>query len=137
VADKLDVVRGAGADRTIDFRSGDYTRTGPYERIVDKSAKRSMLEVRRALAPAGVYVAIGGRTSRILQLGLVGAWTALTGRRRMGLLIYMKPRHPDLVDLAGLLASGDIAPVIDRTVALADTADAFRRSPPTRCAARS
>jgi NADPH:quinone reductase-like Zn-dependent oxidoreductase len=37
-----------------------------------------------------------------------------------------KRRHDDLLLLAGLMAEGKIVPVIDRTVPLAETADAMR-----------
>ena len=60
VAEKLDVVRAAGADRVIDATHEDFTRTGArYDLIVDVPGNRPISECRRALTPSGTYVLIG------------------------------------------------------------------------------
>jgi NADPH:quinone reductase-like Zn-dependent oxidoreductase len=42
--EKMDMVRGLGADEVIDYTLEDYTRGGPrYDRIVDVAGNRSML----------------------------------------------------------------------------------------------
>ena len=49
-----------GADAVIDYRAEDFTRTGPYDLILDLVAHRSVFAYRRALAPGGRYLAVGG-----------------------------------------------------------------------------
>jgi NADPH:quinone reductase-like Zn-dependent oxidoreductase len=49
-ADKLDFMRSVGADKVIDYRSEDFTRSGPYDLILDLVAHRSVLAVTDALA---------------------------------------------------------------------------------------
>jgi NADPH:quinone reductase-like Zn-dependent oxidoreductase len=64
---KVDLVREAGADEVIDYTVTDYTRDGQrYDWILDVAGNHSLLECRRALTPRGVYVLVGGPTSRIL-----------------------------------------------------------------------
>ncbi len=65
--DKLDFVRSLGADHVIDYKKVDYTRTGErYDWIVDVDSHHSILGVRRALRPNGVYITLGGDTAAIL-----------------------------------------------------------------------
>ncbi|MEE3921111.1 hypothetical protein V2I01_31715 [Micromonospora sp. BRA006-A] len=48
----------------IDYRSQDFTRSGPYDLILDLVAHRSVFDYRRALAPAAVTGASGARSRR-------------------------------------------------------------------------
>jgi NADPH:quinone reductase-like Zn-dependent oxidoreductase len=126
-AEKLDLVRSIGADHVIDYRREDFTRGRiRYDRIIDVAAYRSMFDYRRALSSSGVYILIGGASSRILQAATVGTWVSLTERRKMKVLVYTKPRSGDLLALSDLLAAGTVVPVIDRVVGLSDTSEAFR-----------
>jgi NADPH:quinone reductase-like Zn-dependent oxidoreductase len=43
----------AAGQRVIDYRSGDFTRSGPYDLILDLVAHRSVFAYHRALAPGG------------------------------------------------------------------------------------
>jgi len=79
----------------------------------------------RVLKPAGTYVTVGGLTGYLLQLLLLGPWFALTGRRRLRILA-LKPNQ-GLAHLRELFDAGKLLPVIDRSYALPDSAEAFRR----------
>ena len=60
-AAKLDFVRSLGADHVIDYATVDYTATGErWDWILDTDTHHSILRVRRALRPNGVYVTLGG-----------------------------------------------------------------------------
>ena len=59
--DKLDFVRSLGADHVIDYTKSTTRRPGErYDWIVDTDSHHSILRVRRALKPNGVYVTLGG-----------------------------------------------------------------------------
>jgi len=125
---KLDFVRSLGADHVIDYTSTDYTRAGKvYDWIVDTDSHHSVLAVRRALAPGGVYVTLGGTSWPILA-AMLGA--PLVGRatgRRMGLLLWWKPFNPPDVDrVTELIAAGKVRPAIDRRFPLDQVVDALR-----------
>jgi len=125
---KLDFVRSLGADHVVDYTSTDYTRAGKvYDWIVDTDSHHSVLAVRRALAPGGVYVTLGGTSWPILA-AMLGA--PLVGRatgRRMGLLLWWKPFNPPDVDrVTELIAAGKVRPAIDRRFPLDQVVDALR-----------
>lgn len=61
-AEKGEFVRSLGADQVIDYTREDFTRTGrTYDLILDLAAYRSTSAYRRALAPGGRYLYVGGR----------------------------------------------------------------------------
>ncbi len=123
----LEMVRSIGADDVIDYTDADFTRSGPYDLILDCVGDRSVADCRRAMAPGGVYVAVGGpkRMSRLLARA---AWMAIRsiGSSRKMRLVIAKARPADLVTLAEMADAGDIVPVIDRTYPLAGVPDAVR-----------
>ena len=125
---KMDLVRGLGADDVIDYTREDYTRSGKrYDWILDVAGNRSILECRRALKPRGVYVMVGGPTSRII-LGLVlGPLISMAGSRKMGLMLDWKPfRQEDVAFLKELIETRKLVPVIDRTFPLTRVPEALR-----------
>lgn len=122
---KLDFMRSVGADRVIDFRMEDYTKGGPFDRILDFAGGRSIFANRRALADGGVYAIVGGSVQRILGAVTMGWLISKIGDHNMGLLMA-KPKADELAHLAGLVAAGELTPMIDRTYQLAELADAFR-----------
>ncbi|MEA2621993.1 MAG: hypothetical protein QOH61_903, partial [Chloroflexota bacterium] len=128
---KADLVRSLGADHVIDYTTEDYTRGGQrYDRILDGAGNRSVFEVRRALAPDGVYLSVGGvspSTGRIFQTMILGPLLSIGRRRSMGLLLKWKPNDAkDMATLGELLQAGRLKPVIDRTYPLAQVPDALR-----------
>lgn len=124
-AEKLDVMRSAGADRVIDYAQKDYTRTGQtYDLILDTAAYRPVRDCRRALGPDGVYIFVGGSLLRVFQLLLLGPWVGATSRQQMGIL-GIQP-NKNLAALKELLDSGKVVPVIDRCYALSEVPEAFR-----------
>src|SRR4029078_11204666 len=46
---KMDFVRSLGADEVIDYTTTDYTKTGPYDRIIDVDAHRSIFGDRASM----------------------------------------------------------------------------------------
>jgi NADPH:quinone reductase-like Zn-dependent oxidoreductase len=125
----VDLVRSIGADHVIDYTREDFTRRRErYDLVVDNAANRSLLAMRRVLAPTGTLVLVGasrgdwiGPMVRILgaaQLSRFGT------RKMVGMLA--EPTRDDLLALSELIEAGKVRPVIDRTYPLAETADAIR-----------
>ena len=75
--EKMDFVRSLGADHVIDYTSTDYTKSGPYDWIIDVDAHRSILDFVKTLRPNGLYMAMGGNGAWIRSLAVL----ALTGWR--------------------------------------------------------
>jgi NADPH:quinone reductase-like Zn-dependent oxidoreductase len=124
---KLDFVRSLGADAVVDYRTTDATRLGrQFDWIVDVDAHDSILRWRQTLKPGGVYVALGGPASWMLQTAVLALPVGRAGGRRMGLLLGWKPFHPpDVERLKTLLASGVIRPHIDRRYPLEQAVEAI------------
>ncbi len=70
---KLDTMLSLGADHVIDYTKEDFTEIGQkYDLIFDVKTNRSVFDYQRALCPNGIYVTVGGKTSRILQVVFFG-----------------------------------------------------------------
>ena len=125
--DKAEALRKLGADRTIDYRQHDFTATGErYDLILDMIGRHTISAYRRALAPGGMLVLIGGSFGTVIGTVTLGKLTARAAGQRMGLLIY-RPDLAALDELTDLCLSGTIAPVIDSVFRLEQGAAALRR----------
>ncbi len=123
---KLELVRSLGPDAIIDYTQHDPTRMGRrFDLVVDAAAHRSITCYARALTPGGRYVLVGGALPPLFQAMLMGPWMSRGRRRFTGML--NRPNRADLDYLAGLLASGQIAPAITARFPLAHAARALRQ----------
>lgn len=123
-AGKLDFMRSVGADEVIDYRSQDFTRSGPYDLILDLVAHRSVFAYRRALAPGGRYRCVGGSVPAVLRVLTVGALAGRLTNRRLGVLAVREgPTHFEPV--ADLCVAGDLVIHIDRAFTLDETPEAL------------
>jgi NADPH:quinone reductase-like Zn-dependent oxidoreductase len=120
--EKLDMMRTLGADHVIDYTEEDFTKNGrQYDLIFDVKTNRSIFDYKRALSPNGIYVTVGGKTSRILQLVFLGK---LTRKYKMYVVGYKA--NKDLSCLVELFEAGKLKPVIDKCFPLEKTAEAFQ-----------
>lgn len=125
----VELVRGLGADRVIDYTREDFTRTGhQYDLVLDNVGTRSIADRRRVLAAGGVLVGTSGpKTNR--WLGPITAFVKLTLAKRLGrinaALMLTKLDRDDLTAIRELLVVGAISPVIDRSYPLADLPEAL------------
>jgi NADPH:quinone reductase-like Zn-dependent oxidoreductase len=126
--DKMDLVRSLGADHVLDYTEVDYTKGDErYDWIVDTDSHHSILRIRRALRPKGVYITLGGNAWPILRALLFGAVISRATDKWMGLLIWWKPFNVDDVEtLKELIAAGKVTPVIDRRYPLDEVVAALR-----------
>ena len=119
----VDLVRSIGADHVVDYTQTDFARTGQkYDLIFDAVGNYSVGSLRRALTSQGIG-AVAGFTSLAgaLQVLLLGS----RGQQKISMFLA-QPNQDDLLVIKELLETDKIAPVIDRTYPLAQTADAIR-----------
>jgi NADPH:quinone reductase-like Zn-dependent oxidoreductase len=111
--EKQDFMRSVGADHVLDYTREDYTRTGrTYDLILDLAAYRSVSDYRRALAPDGRYLMVGGSMSTLFRV-LVG------GGRRIRVLA-VRLGVAGVAPMADLCRAGKITTIIDRRFPLAE-----------------
>jgi NADPH:quinone reductase-like Zn-dependent oxidoreductase len=126
---KTKLVRSLGADEVIDYTREDFAdRQERYDVILDTAGRRSLSRLRKALAPRGTLVLVGGEGGGRLtggferQLGAAGLSRFV--RQRLVALSAVD-RRADLLFLKELIEAGKLTPSIDRTFALGDTAQAL------------
>ena len=117
---KLEFMRSLGAEDVVDYRVEDFTRTGPYDLIVDLVAARSVFAYRRALAPGGRHLVVGGTARALLRVLTVGAALGAVSGAHLGVLaVRQGPAH--FAPLAERCVAGDVRIHIDRQFALEET----------------
>ncbi|MFG3250420.1 NAD(P)-dependent alcohol dehydrogenase [Streptomyces sp. NPDC048187] len=133
-ARNTDLVRSLGATRVLDYARQDFTDGNQrYDVVLDNVGNHPPGRLRRVLTPSGVLVANGGGSpgrvfgaiGAMLRLAAVGAIT----RQRLRPILPAAPAgpvHEDLLAVTAFVGAGQVAPVIGRTFALADTARAVR-----------
>jgi NADPH:quinone reductase-like Zn-dependent oxidoreductase len=119
----LELVKGLGADRVIDYTAEDFTRdTQTYDVVLDAVGKSSFGRCKRLLKPHGIYVS--GDFGPLAQNPILALITPLFGGKRV-----MFPIPRDDQEMAryfkGLLESGAFKPVIDRRYRLDQIVEAY------------
>jgi NADPH:quinone reductase-like Zn-dependent oxidoreductase len=127
----LEMVRSLGADHVVDYTREDYTQNGQrYDLIIDMVGNHSLSENRQAMTPDGILVMIGG--SRGNWIGpLKNPVKALLYSPFVGqefVMFMAKMRKEDLNELAELMRTGQLTPVIDRSYQLNELPAAIRYS---------
>ncbi len=129
-ATKMEFVRALGADDVIDYASDDFADgTRHWDLIVDTGGRRSLTDLRRALASRGTLVIVGGEGGgnwlggfdRNLRSGLASMFVS----QRLTMLVS-KELGEDFDTLRELMEAGTVTPVIDRTYPLIEAPDAIR-----------
>jgi len=122
---KLDMLSSLGADHVIDYTQEDFTKNGKcYDLILDVKTNRCIFDYRRALSSNGIYVTVGGKSARIIQLVFLGSLISMIGNKKLALIMH-KP-NKDLNILNDLFESGKVKPVVDRCFPLSETAEALQ-----------
>jgi NADPH:quinone reductase-like Zn-dependent oxidoreductase len=122
---KLNMMISLGADHVIDYTQEDFTKNGKcYDLILDVKTDRSIFDYRRALNPNGIYLTVGGRSARILQLMFLGSLISIIGSKKLTLIIHKPNKNLDVLN--ELFESGKVKPVIDSCFPLPETAKAFQ-----------
>jgi NADPH:quinone reductase-like Zn-dependent oxidoreductase len=114
------LVTELGAQRTIDYRTQDFTKDdSTYDVIVDCVGNAPFDRVRDSLNPGGAVLLIAADLRSVIR--------AERDARRYGVTVITGPgpyRAADLQHVMYLGELGDIRPVIDRSYALDDIAQA-------------
>jgi NADPH:quinone reductase-like Zn-dependent oxidoreductase len=125
---KVDLVRSLGADHVLDYTDDDIDGRR-YDVVLDTGGHRSLRRLRRALTPRGTLVIVGSETD--------GRWLGGFDRTIRALLLSpfvgqklaplaSSENAADLIILTGLIESGQVRPVVDRTYPLEEAAAAIR-----------
>jgi NADPH:quinone reductase-like Zn-dependent oxidoreductase len=125
----IELIRSLGADDVVNYTRDDVTGgAARFDAILDFSGDHRLADMRRILAPRGVYIASTGNGGALLgpiPLLLTVVTTAPLRKQRLRVLTA-KRNIEDLAHLAGLVAAGTVKPVIERQYPLAETAEAIR-----------
>jgi len=110
----LETARSLGADHIVDYTKTDFVESGDrYDFILDTVGNRSASDLKRALAEGG-KAAVTGFTSvaNLMGVSLRGGKTVTQVQAHVS--------ANDLDRLSGLIASGAVRPVIDRSFTFAE-----------------
>jgi NADPH:quinone reductase-like Zn-dependent oxidoreductase len=125
-ARNAEMVRSIGADRVVDYRKEDVTRSGErFDLILAVNGHHPIADYFRILAPEGTYVVAGGSMLQLAQAGMQSRRNAQAGGRK-AFIVSCKVSADDLLLMKGFLESGKVRPVIDACYPLEKTIDAFR-----------
>jgi NADPH:quinone reductase-like Zn-dependent oxidoreductase len=126
----VEQARSLGADRVVDYTRDDFTRSGVRaDLMIDVAGSRSWSDCRRVLAPNATLVIVGGpRGNPFLgPLGRVASMRVASLRGGQTAVFFIAQfNKPDMATLRELVESGSVKPVVERTYALSETADALR-----------
>ncbi len=121
------LVESLGAEHVIDYTQEDFTqRKERYDIVFDAAGKTSFRACRRVLEPSGVYL------SPVIGLKILAqmAWTSVVGGKQARFAATgARPaadRARDLERIGTMLSEGVLTPVIDRSYALQEAAEAHR-----------
>jgi NADPH:quinone reductase-like Zn-dependent oxidoreductase len=125
---KLDYVTSLGAHHVIDYAREDWADGGRrYDLVLDIAGNPPLRRLRRALAPRGTAVFVGGEhggkvTGMARQLR--GALLISPVVKQRFVLFLARERAKDYEQLTRLIESGQLAPHVDRSYPLAQAAEA-------------
>ncbi len=122
--ENVELVRGLGADRVIDYTAEDFTQDErTYDVVLDAVGKSSFGRCKRLLKPRGIY--LSSDLGRLSQNPILALITPLLGGRRV---MFPIPRdNQEMVRyFKDLIASGAFKPVIDRRYPLDQIVEAYR-----------
>lgn len=127
----VDLVRGLGAGRVIDYTCEDILASDErYDVIFDLVSDKPLMALSRILAPRGKWIGAGvlgvdaSMISMIASIVKTPLLSIYTGQKFTSFIT--KPSGDDLGQLAALIESGDLTPVIDRSYGLDAVPEAVR-----------
>jgi len=128
----LELVRSLGADHVIDYTTQDVTQGAErYDVILDNVGTTPLLDFRRVMKPAGIFVIVGGGgpndgkligpMARPLQGLLLAPFVS-----QQFVMLLAEINDKDLQFISDLVAVKKLTPVIDRTYRLSEVPAAIR-----------
>jgi NADPH:quinone reductase-like Zn-dependent oxidoreductase len=116
----VELVKSLGADHVIDYTKTDFTQTGQqYDVVYETVNKTRVSSCASVLRKNGVLLLGAAMLPEMLR----GAWATMTGGIKVhsGMAV---PKAESIAFLRQLLEAGKLKPVIDKTYALEQLADA-------------
>ena len=121
----VELVKGLGADKVVDYTTEDFTRDEQtYDLVMDAVGKSSFGRCKRLLKPRGIY--LSSDLGPMAQNPILALVTPLLRGRRVMFPLPLRPDQEIARYLRGLLESGAFRPVIDRTYPLDQIVEAYR-----------
>ncbi len=123
----LEMVKSLGADKIIDYTKEDFTKNGEtYDIIFDTVGNNPFSRCKGSLTENGIYLTTVPSPAAMLQM----LWTSRTGGKKVAIaatgLRSSTEKTKELVFLNGLIETGKIKAVIDRSYPLEQIAEAHR-----------
>lgn len=124
---KLEMMRGVGADHVIDYTKVDVTQgEKQYDLILDVVGYHSVFEYKRILKKEGRHVMCGGSLKLIFQMLFVGSLVNLLSKKKMRILAHKPNTKEDYAYILKLMEEGKIKAVIDQRYTLEETRTAMQ-----------
>lgn len=128
-AAKADLVESLGADRVIDYSTGDHL-DGPtrYDLIIDVGGLNPVARLRRALTKSGTLVIVGGEGGGRITGGVGRQFRAklLSPFVSQRLTFFLSTEHHSSMErLASFMESGEVVPAVGRRYPLAEVPQAI------------
>lgn len=123
--DTVELVRGLGADRVIDYQTEDFTKDHQvYDVVLDAVGKSSFERCKRLLKPGGIYTS--SELGPLSQNPILALITPLFRGKKV--LFPIPPDHDQEGTnyIGKLMESGRFKPVIDRRFPLDQIVEAYR-----------
>ena len=112
----VETVESLGADEVIDRHSEDYRdRRGAFDVVLEAGGFGSVAAAMKTLRPGGRYVFVGGGDSELMAAMLRGK------------SMLANPSRDDLSQLAEMVVTGTVTPLIGERAPLDELPDAMRR----------
>jgi NADPH:quinone reductase-like Zn-dependent oxidoreductase len=130
-AAKVDFVQSLGAVRALDYARDDFAdgRTR-YDVILDIAGNSSLSRLRRALAPRGTIVIVGGEDGGSITGGMGRQFRALalSPLLRQRMVVVMPKEHYSVFErVAALVQDGTLTPAVEGTYPLSEAPTAMRQ----------
>jgi NADPH:quinone reductase-like Zn-dependent oxidoreductase len=120
----VELVRGLGADRVVDYTAGDFTKDEQtYDVVLDSVGKSSFGRCRRLLKSGGIY--LSSELGPLSQNPILALVTPLFGGKKV--MFPVPKQDQEMVRYLGkLIESGAFTPLIDRRYPLDQIVEAYR-----------
>ena len=121
---KADPVRALGTDHVLDYTRDDFLNGAErYDVILDTGGNSRLSSLRRALAPRGRLVIVGGETDGRLLAGagrqIRATLLSVFIKQKLGTFVVSE-NGEDLSALRDRIETGRVMPAVDRTFPLAE-----------------
>ena len=121
----VELVRSLGADHVIDYTKEDFVKSSQrYDLVLGINGSHSLSVYKSILAPKGIFVAVGGGLSQVINAMLFGSILSMGGKKMR--FLAAKADTKDLAFVMSLVEAGKIKPIIDRRYPLEKTGEAMQ-----------